>query len=470
MAATAKGKKPMKAVVDIVMPSDSDEESDEFEIDAPISQSVQRTARAVSTSSKQKIEELVIPETESDEPSNSEIDSADEDNETMEMDMPEVQVKVERPVRTTSSTSVKVIESTLQPPSKKVKIEQNEASSRASSQALTSSTSGSETIETARKTRKKYGNNDLPVSNTDPRWLRDYLNTVILWAGSQRGWDIPRPAMIKALQSIFDTVFPEISYDITANSAVFAVTSQRLSEWRSNIGSTALALVIDFCSRAIDFESNEPGTEPLKPKDIADQLLTDLAFVYEDSDNPSKETVYHSSFILQMIASTHLNAISAYVDVPALRTKELAAGKGMEGVILLCVIALERGLTFVRDETIDVNEVIAQIAAGGKYEIKLPKVLNPGTGKSSNRPYQFNEANWKDQTRSYQTSLYGKGDDTIRKIIAAAAELVDKTRASSGTSCGDTEPHLQVDKQLRLNSELVVLSCLDFTSMLSPQP
>jgi hypothetical protein len=100
---------------------------------------------------------------------------------------------------------------------------------------------------------------------------------------------------------------------------------QRLSEWRSNIGSTALAIVVDFCSRIKD-----------APNDlVAKQLLKDCAFVYEDPDNISRETAYLSAFVLQMIASTHLSA-----SVPALNTDELALGKGMDGVIVLCIVAM----------------------------------------------------------------------------------------------------------------------------------
>jgi hypothetical protein len=84
-----------------------------------------------------------------------------------------------------------------------------------------------------------------------------------------------------------------------------------------------LAIVIDFCSHIKD-----------APNDlVAKQLLKDCAFIYEDMDNTSRETAYLSTFVLQMIASTHLSA-----SVPTLNTDELALGKGMDGVIVLCVV------------------------------------------------------------------------------------------------------------------------------------
>jgi hypothetical protein len=105
---------------------------------------------------------------------------------------------------------------------------------------------------------------------------------------------------------------------------------QRLSEWRSNISSTALAIVVDFCSHIKE-----------APNDlIAKQLLKDCAFIYEDPNNISWETAYLSAFVLQMITSTHLSAIVDHASVPTLNTNELTLGKGMDGVIVLCIVAV----------------------------------------------------------------------------------------------------------------------------------
>jgi hypothetical protein len=105
---------------------------------------------------------------------------------------------------------------------------------------------------------------------------------------------------------------------------------QWLSEWRSNIGSTALVIVVDFCSCIKD-----------APNDlVAKQLLKDCAFVYEDPDNILWETAYLSVFVLQMITSTHLSAIVDHASIPTLNTNELTLGKGMDGVIVLCIVAM----------------------------------------------------------------------------------------------------------------------------------
>ncbi|KAG1854514.1 hypothetical protein F4604DRAFT_1932778 [Suillus subluteus] len=221
------------------------------------------------------------------------------------------------------------------------------------------------------KPRGQYHNNDLPVP-ADSKWVKAFLSMALLWAGSQANpWEIFESLMVDALQEIFDVVYPDVKYKVNSNGAVFAVTQQRLSEWRSNIGSTVLAIIVDFCSRIKD----APNAL------VAKQLLKDCAFVYEDPDNRSRETAYLSAFVLQMIASTHLSAI----------------------VIVLCIIALERALKFVEDSIINVDEVLASMATG-KFSVKLPAKRNKVTGKMSSGCYKFSFTNWHDETEAYMMS------------------------------------------------------------------
>ncbi|KAH7904805.1 hypothetical protein BJ138DRAFT_1119068 [Hygrophoropsis aurantiaca] len=439
-----KGKKVVKKMIEIVMPSESDSE----EIDSPISTSVQSMqlpsqalksssfrGRVVSTTQKRKAEELDVPETEGEGSSESDSDvQIMEDH--MELDMPAV--KLERPLRTTTSTAVTVV-TTAVPPSKKVKTEPLELEDTIPSEQISSSS----TVQGGRKGRKKFCNTDLPFPPSDPRWLKDFMNTLILWAGSQGGWEIDRHALISSAQIIFDAVFPEIEYEIEFGCPVYAVFTQRLSEWRSNIGSTAIALMTDFCSRSKEVDPEDPDTTPKKPKDIAKQLLAKCCFVYQDPNNPTKETAYFSTFVLQMLAKTHLSAISEAVDIPELETQELALGSRMEGVIMLCVISLERALKFIKDETINVDELLTHLGSSGKLDFKLPKVLNPDTGKVTNRPFQFQEGNWKNETKSYLNSLGKKGELFIQAIVAAAAALLDSK--SGSTADGGEANDVQVE-------------------------
>ncbi|KAG1750516.1 uncharacterized protein EDB91DRAFT_1078536 [Suillus paluster] len=243
------------------------------------------------------------------------------------------------------------------------------------------------------KPHGQYCNTDLSVP-ANLKWVKAFLSTAVLWAGSQPNpWEMSESVMADALQDIFEVVYPGVKYKVNPNGAVFAVTQQQLSEWRSNIGSAALAIIVDFCSCIKD----APNAE------VAKQLLKKYVFIYEDSDNILWEMAYLSAFILQLMATNHLVVNADHIDVPALNTDELSLG-GMDGAIMLCVVALERALKFVQDNIIKVEEVLASIATS-KFAVKLPMVLNKATGKMSSGCYKFSFANCHEETESYMKSI-----------------------------------------------------------------
>ncbi|KAG1880081.1 hypothetical protein F4604DRAFT_1679198 [Suillus subluteus] len=333
----------------------------------------------------------------------------------------------------TTSTSTVVSQSATPPPSKKLKKESSEVTNCSdlvpppstqvpagyyddvipppSTQVPLASQKA--TANEVVKPHGQYCNNDLPVP-ANSKWVKAFLSTALLWAGSQANpWEISKSLMADALQDIFDVVYPDVKYKVNSNGAVFAVTQQWLSEWRSNIGSTVLAIVVDFCSRIKD----APNAL------VAKQLLKDCAFVYEDPDNISWETAYLSAFVLQMIVSTHLSAIVDHASVPALDTDKLALGKGMDSVIVLCVVALEHALKFVEDSIINVNEVLASMATG-KFSVKLPVKCNKVTGKMSSGCYKFSFTNWHNETEAYMKSIGNRNKDSKLIIILRTRRIL----------------------------------------------
>ncbi|KAH7918261.1 hypothetical protein BV22DRAFT_1051850 [Leucogyrophana mollusca] len=200
---------------------------------------------------------------------------------------------------------------------------------------------------------------------------------------------------------IFNGVFPNVNYMIYTNGAVFAVTLLCISEWRSNISSTALALVIGFVNCVTDLPNQE----------VAQLLLQCYSFLYEDTDNPDHTWPYRSI---------------DYVNVPALNTEELASGGMMHGILVACTIVLERALKFIQDDIINVDEVLTSIEQG-KFTVKLPKVMNPNTSKMTTGPYQFAIANWRDEHVSWLQSVGSKDKATLKDIIESARKLLKKT-------------------------------------------
>lgn len=75
------------------------------------------------------------------------------------------------------------------------------------------------------KPRSQYRNTDLPEQvQTDHRWAKKFLPTMMLWAGSQESlWSIPDETLLTHIQIAFHAVYPELNLVIVQNGAVFSL-------------------------------------------------------------------------------------------------------------------------------------------------------------------------------------------------------------------------------------------------------
>lgn len=107
---------------------------------------------------------------------------------------------------------------------KKAKVEgQQSAMTPTPANDLPASASGEPTPDL--KKRSEYKTKDLPVPS-DQRWSRGVIGTLTLWCGTQPDiWVIPDEAFVKALQDIFNAVYPETKHRVVINGAVHAVVS-----------------------------------------------------------------------------------------------------------------------------------------------------------------------------------------------------------------------------------------------------
>ncbi|KAG2342484.1 hypothetical protein BDR05DRAFT_948868 [Suillus weaverae] len=132
------------------------------------------------------------------------------------------------------------------------------------------------------------------------RWMKKYLPTIMLWAGSYEDiWVIPDDVLLHHTQLIFDAVYKDLNIVLVHNGVVHSLTAQRISEWHSNFGSTAIVIIMDFMTRNAD----------CTPSDLAASLVDKWAFLYENPGSPSPLTAYCSPFILQLLGMANLNAI-----------------------------------------------------------------------------------------------------------------------------------------------------------------
>ncbi|KAF9222236.1 hypothetical protein BS17DRAFT_839272 [Gyrodon lividus] len=383
-------------------------QSHDHELDAPLSQ-----LRVASRSVKRKVDDVEVV-------SDSEPDESASDDGAMEIEAlvsRDVNHATEKRHRTTTSTSVgiKINASTL-PPQKKVK-------------------SGDHNTETyiidVFKKRADYSNKDLPVPS-DQRWSRSFISTATLWCSVQPNmWSVPEDKLASALDAIFKVVYPGIKYKVTTSGSIFSVTLQQLSEWWSGFGSTTLAMLIDFFSK-LDDDVNIHG--------VAEDLMTSYAFLQEDPDFPQEEGMFRSTFLLELIGSTHLSNITGFVEVPRWDVQGMAREKNGEGIIAMASAALERAVKFIAQGTIDVEQVLADMANGpdSKMKIKLPKVLNKLTGHESSAPFQFLATNWNGDTAAYREAIQKRGQAFACSVFTAA-QAHKGTKSGTGSDADASE-------------------------------
>lgn len=183
----------------------------------------------------------------------------------------------------------------------------------------------------------QWQNTDLPPMLTENGlWRRQFVPTILLWAGSQSSfWTIEAADLLCAVQATFNTMYPGVKYNIQPRGPIIGVITQRLCTWRSNFGSTAIALVANFLASLRESEDNEDEADDdeedtdRKEKlmtEVAASLLKDYAFLFTDPNTCKASNIYHSVFVLQMIAMTHLNTVAGFIDVPELDTHALSKG------------------------------------------------------------------------------------------------------------------------------------------------
>ncbi|KAG1771382.1 hypothetical protein EV702DRAFT_1049005 [Suillus placidus] len=134
----------------------------------------------------------------------------------------------------------------------------------------------------------------------------------------------------------------------------------------------------------------------------------------------SKGQIYRSEFMLEMIKAAHLNAITGFLNVPALNTDDLQT-KGMQAMIAACAASLEHAFNFVaKPKALDNDQSIATGSAKGSTKSRrMPSKCNKSGNKDAGTP-AFSEANCGLATTKYYQSLVRRGPkyttDTITMV------------------------------------------------------
>ncbi|KAI6112329.1 hypothetical protein EV401DRAFT_2074806 [Pisolithus croceorrhizus] len=282
--------------------------------------------------------------------------------------------------------------------------------------------------------RVRYINGHLPSSLQENRkWTKLVLPALVTWAGSLGDpWVIPDQDLMRALRIIITTVNPNFG-DLSAirpGAPVFVLATRWLSVWRSNFGSTALAIMAHFLASSTD------DTQP-PVRETCNELLDGFAFLFQDLDPSKPENAYRSQFLLQLLAHTHLRPCIGCPDVPRLDTDALKE-HGVKGAISLSCAALERAIRLFQRGQLHVND---QFSSRGKATARTPLKLNKSSGKETSTALSFSEQNWGACTRQYFMSINKRNNAALKEIVVSASAFVaptmDSLMAEDGTSPDD---------------------------------
>ncbi|KAG1719442.1 uncharacterized protein EDB91DRAFT_1340926 [Suillus paluster] len=305
-------------------------------------------------------------------------------------------VKKEKVLRMTTSTSATTSNADIKPPApKKVKVE---SSGTPHAQAQAPARKRQPNVDTAPEHMKSR------AMQADQRWAKTFLPTIMMWVGSYEDiWSIPDDVLLHHVQLVFNVVYHELKIVVVHGSVVHLLTAQRISEWRSNFGSTAIVIIINFLARNSDCDSSE----------LASSLLASWAFLYEDPDNINPLTAYRSPFLLQLYGRAHLSAINGYVEIPSLDLGALAT-IGTSRVLALSAVALERALGMISRKELKVEEILLSASRGKVYD-------------------QASQARWSKATNSYIKSISSKPTGYVEAMVKMARAILQDVAETSGS-------------------------------------
>ncbi|KAG1729897.1 hypothetical protein EDB19DRAFT_1913139 [Suillus lakei] len=271
---------------------------------------------------------------------------------------PHSSVLVDSLSSSSSSVTVSKAAATAKPPAKKVKTEEGADDD---TKPVLVSLPGGYWIEKQYKSHSTYQNSDLPLQCQDQWWPKHFLTTLYLWAGSQDDlWQFTDISLVEALQCIFNVMYPDLKYKVTAQGSVFGVATQHLAEWCSNFD------------------------EDTNPKDLSEALMDEFVFLFEEMDYSDLMKVFRSPFMLQLFATAHLHSVIGHAHVTAIKTDVLAAS-GMAGVLAICATSLKHAVKCLGAGAIDIDvDILDMCPAQLKRKLCTPKTLNKYTSVGNN--------------------------------------------------------------------------------------
>ncbi|KAI6145843.1 hypothetical protein BKA82DRAFT_4016052 [Pisolithus tinctorius] len=250
-------------------------------------------------------------------------------------------------------------------------------------------------------------------------WAKEIMPALLVWAGSLADpWTISDEELIQSLQIIILTIAPDFEdlNDICPGMVVFNIACQRLCQWHSNFGSTAITLITHFL--VLDPEIGMPSLT--QAQELCSKLLEGFAFLYSDQDSRKLENIFQSYFVLYLLGHAHLQPCADSPDVPKLKIRELK-NTGIKGMLALTCAVLHCTLPLFKTGKLQID---AKHMSFRKAAIKIPLKVNKATGKELSAVSAFSEQNCGPHTRQYAIAIAKCDNAVLRNIVMGATMLI----------------------------------------------
>ncbi|KAG1869647.1 hypothetical protein F4604DRAFT_1543273, partial [Suillus subluteus] len=143
------------------------------------------------------------------------------------------------------------------------------------------------------------------------RWSAVFIPTLISAVGDQDevwGRLESETTLCATMQDTWDAVYGDIPHTVTTDGPVMALATQRLSEWRNGVGTTAISVLTHFMSMQDDIETDDDR------KDFAKNLHLKLGFLYGTITEDGKYKQPFQSELLVQVLVQHRCATLGAID------------------------------------------------------------------------------------------------------------------------------------------------------------
>ncbi|KIL64224.1 hypothetical protein M378DRAFT_11608 [Amanita muscaria Koide BX008] len=204
-------------------------------------------------------------------------------------------------------------------------------------------------------------------------------------------WDNNNPELLSELQFIWNVVYPTVPRNLQANGEEYAVSAQRICEYRARIARDVMTAVENYLDDVLG-NTNAPSVIEEQIDHLLERGKARYMWQKSDSDNPKEfEGLFMAPYIIAGMTS-HLEMTAGLPD-------ELQVAAYPRGALALATVAAERAL-------------LAWSSGVNKY----------GEDISNKKEEEFSESNWGVSTKAVMHAIERLSEKKWKKIMSAATE------------------------------------------------